>query len=138
MSDGNVIDIITRQVVEKVAAEVDARIDAGVKIVTDEAHRRIDGYLAELPRPVEAELVAQEPAPAKVDARNRAWRTTVQGAVATVLVAVLLALAELLGTGTLDLTTGGAWKAIAGTAGGAALMAVLAYIQRLVSPPRDR
>ncbi|MBH0119824.1 hypothetical protein I0Q12_09975 [Rhodococcus sp. CX] len=137
MSDGNVIDIITRQVVEKVAAEVDARIDAGVKIITDEVQHRVDGYLAGLPQDVEAELVV-DPPPAKADARDRAWRTTVQGAVATVLIAVLLALADLLGTGTLDLATSGAWKAIAGTAGGAALMAVLAYVQRLISPPKER
>jgi hypothetical protein len=60
----------------------------------------------------------------KADARNRAGRTLLQGAAATVLVAVLQAVTAALSDGETD------WKAIAWTAGGAALMAGFAYSQR--------
>lgn len=131
MSERNVVDLVTERVLEDLPGIAQKVVGAAILPITE----RVAAEVA-------VRMGAAEPAPPapvpdpKTDARDRALRTTVQGAAATVLIAVLLAVAELLGTGALDLSTGGAWKAIAGTAGGAALMAAMAYVQRLINPPK--
>ncbi|WP_072814268.1 hypothetical protein [Rhodococcus zopfii] len=135
MSERNVVDLVTERVLEDLPAIAEKIVEAAIVPITERVAAEVAARMGTgVPAPP-----APAPAPdPKTDARERALRTTVQGAAATVLIAVLLAVAELLGTGTLDLSTGGAWKAIAGTAGGAALMAVMAYVQRLIDPPKDR
>ncbi|MEZ5152136.1 hypothetical protein [Rhodococcus zopfii] len=130
MSERNVVDLVTERVLEDLPGIAAKVVEASILPITERV-------AAEVAVRMGAAEPAPEPAPdPKTDARDRALRTTVQGAAATVLIAVLLAVAELLGTGALDLSTGGAWKAIAGTAGGAALMAAMAYVQRLINPPK--
>ncbi|MDV2477149.1 hypothetical protein F8M49_20730 [Rhodococcus zopfii] len=131
MSERSVVDLVTERVLEDLPGIAEKIVEAAIVPITERVAVEVAARMGT------GEQAPTAPDP-KTDARDRALRTTVQGAAATVLIAVLLAVAELLGTGTLDLSTGGAWKAIAGTAGGAALMAVMAYVQRLIDPPKDR
>lgn len=126
----NVVDIITREVTERVLGEVESRVLGAIQAAQAEAQRRIDELLA----PVDLEPAIEAPSPAK-DAKSHALRTAVQGGVATVLVSGLLALAGAI-NGNVDLTSSGDWKVIAGTVSGAVIMAGAAYIQRLVNPPK--
>ena len=57
---------------------------------------------------------------------------------ATILVAGILAVANGLGDDGFDFTSGGDWKAIAGAALAAMIMAGGAFVQRLVNPPRGQ
>jgi len=148
----NVVDIITRAVVEKLGDEIDARSQQVVQAVTTrleaEAQRRIDEAVAAIPQiairaveqtqplPIPGELV-HDPAPdAHADARDRAWRTLVQGLVVTVVLAVVTAFGAAVAAPGFDLLTWDSWRAAATSGGTAAVMAAAAYIQRLVQPPR--
>lgn len=126
----NVVDIITREVTERVLGEVESRVLGAIQAAQAEAQRRIDELLA----PVDLEPAIEAPSPAK-DAKSRALRTAVQGGVATVLVSGLLALAGAI-NGNVDLTSSGDWKVIAGTVSGAVIMAGAAYVQRIINPPK--
>ena len=148
MSD-NVIDIITRQVVEKVGSELESRADAVVQAVVDrveqEAWRRIDAAVADIPqvaiRTAEQALPAQlevMPLDVKADARDRAWRTLAQGLVVTVLLSIVTAFGTAVGSPTFDMLTWDSWRAAATAGGTAAVMAVAAYIQRLLVPPKGQ
>ncbi|WP_328439096.1 hypothetical protein [Nocardia puris] len=122
----NVVDLVRDQVLE----QIQGRIDAAVRDAEADARRRLETFLADLPRP------GEEPPDPRADARERATRTALQGAVATIAVAVLLAVAGVIGGGEFDVTSAGDWKAVAGAAIGAVIAAGTAYVQRLVSPPR--
>jgi hypothetical protein len=129
----NVVDIITREVTERVLGEVESRVLGAIQAAQAEAQRRIDELLA----PVDLEPAIEAPSPAK-DAKSRALRTIVQGGIATVLVAIFTALATALNGGGVDLTSGEDWKVVAISAGTAAVTAVLSYVQRLVNPPKGQ
>lgn len=122
----NVVDLVT----EAVLKQVGAQFDAVVRDAQEDARRRWETFLADLPRPGE---VVEDP---RADARQRAARTAIQGAIGTVVVAVLLAVAAVIGGGEFDATSAGDWQAVAGAALGAAVAAITAYVQRLVSPPK--
>lgn len=151
MSD-NVVDIIARNVIEKVGDEIEARTQAAVQAVSErvqiEAQRRIDAAVADIPTiafraaqqavpvPVQGELVIDEHPDAKSDARDRAWRTLAQGLVVTVILAIITAFGTAVAAPEFDLLTWDSWRAAATAGGTAAVMAVAAYIQRLISPPK--
>ncbi|WP_418346230.1 hypothetical protein [Rhodococcus pyridinivorans] len=154
MSD-NVIDIITRAVVDKVGPELEKKVQDVVQDVRTrletEAKERIDSAVAEIPQiairaavraaeqtqteavPVDGELVAVDP---KADARERAWRTFLQGALVTLALAVGTAFTAALSAPTFDLLAWDSWKTAATAAGVAAMTAVVAYVQRFVQPPK--
>ncbi|WP_280447819.1 hypothetical protein [Nocardia cyriacigeorgica] len=134
MSAPSVVDLVTRAVVERFHAEAAGRIDAAVRAAQAEAQQRVDEFLRGLPT---MPLPEPEPADTKADARERAGRTALQGVVATVLVAVVLAVAGVIGGDGFDITSGGDWKAVAGAAIAAVVATGAAYVQRLVKPPRS-
>lgn len=150
----NVVDIIARNVIEKVGDEIEARTQAAVQAVTErmelEAKKRIDAAVADIPHiairaaeqatptPIPGELVdtGRPGVDAKSDAKDRAWRTLAQGLVVTVLLAIITAFGTAVAAPEFDLLTWDSWRAAATAGGTAAVMAVAAYVQRLTSPPR--
>jgi len=151
MSD-NVIDIITKQVVERVGPEIEKRTHAAMQGITErvqaEAERRINAAVAEIPQiairaaehssgtPIPGELVLDSGVDARADAKDRAWRTLVQGLVVTVILAVVTAFGTAVAAPDFDLLTWDSWKAAATAAGAAVMISITAYIQRLISPPK--
>lgn len=137
MSAPTVVDLVTRAVLDRLQAEIGSRVEEAVQGAQDAARKQLDEFMRELivtPLPAPAEVDAVDP---RADARNRAGRTAIQGAIATVSVAALLAIAAVIGGGDFDVTSGGDWKAVAGAAIGAVVAAGAAYVQRIVSPPRN-
>ncbi|WP_067671836.1 hypothetical protein [Nocardia miyunensis] len=120
----NVVDLVTANVLEKLAEH----IEDATRTVQAAAEKQISESLAAL-TPV--------PMSANADARDRAQRTAIQGAVATVVVAVLLAVAGVIGGSGFDITNAGDWKAVGGAALGAVVTVVAAYVHRLVAPPQE-
>lgn len=130
----NVVDLVTRQVLEQLPQWAGRQVDRALADARAEASAQFAQFLAD--------LETSGPAPAapvevKSDARDRAQRTAIQGVVATVVVGVLLAVAGVIGDG-FDFTSGEAWKTVLGAALGAVVAAGTAYVQRLVSPPRNQ
>lgn len=152
MSD-NVIDIITKQVVERVGPEIEKRTHAAMQGITErvqaEAERRIEAAVAEIPQiairaagqsagtPIPGELVLDSGVDARADAKDRAWRTLVQGLFVTVILAVVTAFGTAVAAPDFDLLTWDSWKAAATAAGAAVMISITAYIQRLISPPKS-
>ncbi|WP_064257107.1 hypothetical protein [Rhodococcus sp. HS-D2] len=154
MSD-NVIDIITREVVDKVGPELEKKVQTVVHdvrtLIETEARERIDAAVAEIPQiairaavraaeqnqtlsvSVEGELMSIDP---KADAKERAWRTFLQGALVTLVLAVGTAFTAALSAPGFDLLTWDSWKTAATAAGVAAMTTVVAYVQRFVQPPK--
>lgn len=152
------IDIIAREVAGKMGDQIERRIQEAVKAVSDrvqlEAQRRIESAVAEastiatqaaleaIPTQFSGELVVDEnpatdaKADAKADAKDRAWRTLAQGIVVTVLVAIVTAFGTAVSSPEFELLTWDSWRTAATTAGTAAMISIVAYIQRLVSPPK--
>lgn len=130
----NVVDLVTAAVVERLRAEGVGRVDDIVRSAQADAQRRLDEFLRSLPTMA---LPEPEPVDTKADARERAGRTALQGAAATVLVAVVLAIAGVISGDGFDITSGGDWKAVAGAAIAAVVATGAAYVQRLVKPPRS-
>lgn len=80
-------------------------------------------------------MVNQLPAPAdaSTDAKNRAWRTFLQGLLLDVVTTVAVAVAAQLS----DIRwTKEYWVGVAVLAGKSVVMAVIAYIMRKVAPPK--
>lgn len=126
MTQRNAIDLIAERTAEIVGAQV-----------RDLVLARITDLVPTAPAPTpEPE---PEPASGSVpDARNRAARTAIQGAVATIVVAGLVAVADLLGTGTADLASSAGWKAVAVAAVTASLTAAASFVARIVRPPKGQ
>ncbi|WP_280201394.1 hypothetical protein [Nocardia cyriacigeorgica] len=136
MSAPTVVDLVTRAVLDRLQTEIGTRINEAVQATQETAQKQLDEFMRELivtPLPGPAEADSIDP---RADARNRAGRTAIQGAIATATVAALLAIAAVIGGGDFDVTSGGDWKAVAGAAIGAVVAAGAAYVQRIVSPPR--
>ncbi|APE11004.1 hypothetical protein BO226_19190 [Rhodococcus sp. 2G] len=149
------IELIAREVAGKLGDQIESRIQEAVKTVSDrvqvEAQRRVDAVVAEIPqiairvadqaasKPVPGELVetGRPGMDAKTDAKDRAWRTLVQGIVVTVILAVITAFGAAVAAPDFDLLTWDSWKAAATAGGTAAVMAIVAYFQRLLNPPRN-
>ncbi|WP_418345282.1 hypothetical protein [Rhodococcus pyridinivorans] len=147
MSD-NAIDIITREVVQRVGPDLEKRVQAVVKDVGDriqeEAQKRIDAAVKDIPqiairsaiRTAEQSQTEAGPVDVKADARDRAWRTLVQGFAVTIILAVITAFGTAVTAPEFDLLTWDSWKAAATAAGTAGMISVAAYIQRLIQPPK--
>ena len=133
MGDNSVVDLVATAVLERVGHEVEQRVSTAVEQARDEVQRQINDLLVAVPG-----QTIEPPPTAKADAKDRASRTMLQGAVATILVAGILAVANGLGDDGFDFTSGGDWKAIAGAALAAMIMAGGAFVQRLVNPPRGQ
>lgn len=148
------IELIAREVAGKMGDQIEARIQEAVKSVSErvqvEAQRRIESAVAEastiatqaalraIPTSAVGELVVDElpGVDAKTDAKDRAWRTLAQGLVVTVLLAIITAFGTAVAAPEFDLLAWDSWRAAATAGGTAAVMAVAAYVQRLISPPK--
>lgn len=128
MAPNNVVDLIRDQVLGQLRSEAGRQIAEVIEQTRDEARRQLSELIANAPLSVDVDP--------KADAKDRASRTMLQGAVATILVAGILAVANGLGDDGFDFTSGGDWKAIAGAALAAMIMAGGAFVQRLVNPPK--
>lgn len=128
----NAIDTIVEQVTERVLRSVSDRIQVTIDQAQQQAQARIDEYLTGVPQ-------ASVPVPpaAKADARNRAGRTAIQGAIAAILVTISTTFATGISNDSVDLTSSGDWKVIAGSVAGAVVATGAAYVQRLVNPPKQ-
>ncbi|MGW5514258.1 hypothetical protein [Nocardia africana] len=115
---------------EKIRDQIEPRITAAVTETREAAHKQITEWLQS-----GAPAVVSGAVDGKADARDRAQRTVIQGALSTVVVAVLLAVAGVIGGTGFDFTSAGDWKAVGGAALGALFTAVTAYVHRLVKPP---
>jgi GGDEF domain-containing protein len=128
----NAIDTIVDQVTERVLRSVSDRIQTTIDQAQYQAQARLDEYLTGVPQ----SSVPVPPA-AKADARNRAGRTAIQGAVAAILVTISTTFATGISNDGVDLTSSGDWKVIAGSVVGAVVATGAAYVQRLVNPPKQ-
>lgn len=125
----NVVDLVTEKVMETIGDQIEARAVQAAADAKAAAERQIGEWLkSNAPTPVPA-------VDGKADAKNRATRTVIQGAISTVVVAVLLAIVGVIGGDGFDFTTAADWKAVGGAAVGAVVMTVTAYLHRIISPP---
>lgn len=79
-------------------------------------------------------MVTQSPTVVAADARNRAWRTFLQGLLVDVVAAVVLAIGPAL-AGDDFAWSRAYWLTIAGLAGRSAITAGVSYVARRVVPP---
>lgn len=121
--------------VDRIRGEFEQRVGEVVQAAQAEAQRRLDEFTASLPA---AEIVVAPPPPAATDARDRARRTALQGVVATLLVAGMTALTGALAAPEFDLTAAADWRVAATSVLTAVVMAGLAFVQRLVNPPKGQ
>lgn len=127
----NVVDMVTSAVVERFQDEASRLISAAVLEAQDEAQRQLNDFMQQLPQMP----IHETQTDVKADARNRAGRTAIQGALATIFVAAIIAIAGVIGGGDFDFSSSGDWKAVLGAAIGAVVAAGAAYIQRILNPP---
>ena len=150
MTDKNtsIVDLAAQATIERlgpeivrhltpVIAEVRTRLESEADLVVRQIRERAEAEAAERIREAAAQIEKTTSVPVKKDAKDRAWRTSVQGLIATVVVAVLTAFADLLGGDSVDLLSSAGWKVVLGTVAGAAIMAVSAYVQRILNPPKE-
>ncbi|RJO72980.1 hypothetical protein D5S18_22155 [Nocardia panacis] len=134
MSGTNVVDLVAKQVLSQIESQIEPRVTAAATAAAEEARaaaeQQITQWLGD-----GGQIVIATGAEGTADARDRAVRTIIQGAVSTVVVAVLLAVASVIGGNGFDWTNAADWKAVGGAAIGAVLTAVTAYVHRLVKPP---
>jgi len=133
----NVVELVKAAVLEQIRGQADDAARTAVEQAVADARAHLDALIADAPRII-ADGPAIEPEDARGDAKQRAGRTAIQGAVATVFLAVALTVSGAISGSGFDFTSGGDWKAVAGAAVGAAVAAGTAYVQRIVSPPRAR
>ncbi|WP_395705003.1 hypothetical protein [Rhodococcus ruber] len=126
------IDIVTREARARVEAALPELLDAIVPTLIDAALRGDDVTATATPA-----VTPTGPAPApKDDAKDRARRTLLQGLVVTVLVGITGALGTALADPGFDVFALESWGTAVTAAATAALMSVVAYVQRLVMPPK--
>lgn len=127
----NVVDLVTDAVVDRFYKDTAAQIEKAVRQAQIDAQAQLNEFLHNLPNmPVQ-----ETQTDVKADARSRAGRTAIQGALATTVVAAIIAIAGVIGGGDFDFTSNDDWKAVLGAAIGAVVAAGAAYIQRIVNPP---
>lgn len=132
-------DVIAREVEKRFRAEFDQRVGA----VIEDGRLAIDAAVREATAAVDAAVTnavldgpPASPSDVKADARERSWRTLVQGALATVVVGVGGTVGTAIASDDFSLSDWGDWKAAGIAAGTAAVAAGIAYVQRLVQPPK--
>lgn len=133
-------EVIVREVEARFRAEFDRRVEiivADGRTAIDRAVTEATSHVGEL---VTAAVLdgplSSSPVDAKADARERSWRTLVQGALATVVVGVGGTVGTAIASDSFSLTDWSDWKAAGIAAGTAAVAAGIAYVQRLVQPPK--
>lgn len=138
-------EVIANVFAERFRGEMEARLAP----IEAEARTRLDAAAADAAARVD-ELVARArlEAPAvigqvldtvpsvKADARNRSWRTLVQGLIATVIVGVGGAVGQAVAAPGFDITSSAALGTAGTAAGTAAVAALIAYVQRFIQPPK--
>lgn len=125
----DVADIVAREARSRIEAALPDLVAAVVPALVDAALKG---------EPVETVPVPNTaPVPVKPDAKDRAWRTLAQGLVATVMLSGAGALGQAIAAPGFDLLGWGSWSGALTGAGTAVLMAVLAYVQRLIQPPKE-
>lgn len=126
------IDIVTREARARVEAALPDLVEAIVPALIGAALRGDDVRTAPTP-----EVTPTGPAPApKADAGDRARRTLLQGLVVTVLVGITTALGTAIADPGFEVFALESWGAAGTAAATAALMSVVAYVQRLIMPPK--
>lgn len=143
----NALDIVTRELTSKVSEmvekQVQARVQEALNGVQAEVSARIDALVSEIPAiaAMSAEHQPEQPladpgVSVRTDARNRAWRTLLQGLVVTVFVAATGAFATAVGKDGFDFGEWESWRLAVNAGMTAALMSVVAYVQRFLNPPK--
>lgn len=138
MGERFVVDIVTERVLERLPGVIEERVAPVVDGIVADVERRLTDLISAAAPPI-PEFRTEELTPIviddpKADARDRARRTLLQGLVATIVVAGILAVAGAF-QGGFDFLDAGAWKTVAGAAVGAMLAAAGSYIQRFIDPP---
>lgn len=134
-----VYDIIAREVEKRFRAEFDRRVEVIVadgRTAIDRAVTEATSHVGELVTAAVLDGASSSPVDVKADARERSWRTLVQGALATVVVGVGGTVGTAIASDSFSLTDWGDWKAAGIAAGTAAVAAGIAYVQRLIQPPK--
>lgn len=149
MSESNsVVDLAARATLERLGPEFRRHIDPILAEIRIQAELEAAQMIQDIRQRAEEEAAAKLrdlassvektiAVPARKDAKDRAWRTSLQGLIATVVVAALTGFADILAGDGVDLLSGAGWKVVLGTVAGATVMAVSAYVQRLVNPPKE-
>ncbi|MBF6277064.1 hypothetical protein [Nocardia nova] len=137
MTGTNVVDLVAKQVLTQIESQVETRITAAATAAATEARAAAERQITEWLGDGGQVVLSTGDKPDKADARDRARRTAIQGAISTVVVGVLLAVAGVIGGNGFDFTNLSDWKAVGGAAIGAVLAVVTAYVHRLVSPPDE-
>jgi O-acetyl-ADP-ribose deacetylase (regulator of RNase III) len=145
VSTGNSIaDLVIATVGPQIRERAESVVREQVEIVIREGRARLDeeakNYGALVENAVGA-VLAQPAAPStppsvKADARERSWRTLVQGLIATVIVSVGGGVATAIAEPGFDILSSASLTTAAAAGGTAAIAAILSYVQRLVQPPK--
>lgn len=125
-----VADVVFERLNEEYHDQIAPRLDEVVENARATAEQKITELVMNMP------IAASPPVDHKTDARDRAQRTVIQGALSTVVVAVLLAITGVIGGDGFDIASASDWKAVGGAALGALLTAGMAFVHRLVTPPK--
>ena len=126
----NVVDLVADKVIEDFHTQIEPRIAEVIEDARAAVDQRVTDFLVSVP------ITAAPPVDHKTDAKDRAQRTVIQGLVSTVVVAVLLAITGVIGGDGFDIASASDWKAVGGAALGALLTAGVAFVHRLVTPPK--
>lgn len=145
-STGNPIaDLVLEKIGPVIRERAEAYVHDAVEAALVEGRARLDAeaknYGTLVENAVGAVLERPAPAPstgptAKADARERSWRTLVQGLVATLIVSVGGAAATAIASPGFDILSRESLTTAAAAGGTAAIAAILSYVQRLVQPPK--
>lgn len=132
-------ETIAGVVEERFRAEFDRRVSA----VIEDGRLAIDAAVRDATAAVDVAVTnavldgpLATPTDVKADARERSWRTLMQGALATVVVGVGGTVGTAIASDSFSLTDWSDWKAAGIAAGTAAVAAGIAYVQRLIQPPK--
>ncbi|OOL31850.1 hypothetical protein GQ85_10975 [Rhodococcus rhodochrous] len=127
----DVVDIVSREARTRVEAALPDLVAAVLPALVEAALR--GDPVEDTPTPT---VAVPAPVEARPDAQDRAWRTLAQGAVATVILAGTGAITQAVAVDGFDPFAWGSWSGALTGASTAILMAVLAYVQRLILPPK--
>mgnify|MGYP007004568483 CR=1 FL=1 len=131
MAQQNAIDLIAEEVTQRLRGEFRQHVEGLVTAAKQDADAILADFAARLER------VDVSPEAPKSDAKDRAWRTLLQGLLATILLAGTGAVADALTSESFDITHVGDWKFAITGAATAVTTAALSYVMRFIQPPRS-